>query len=168
MSGSVRLRIAGYRTVEVGAGDGVVLSSRVWARTVGGEGRSLALCYRAEPSARNARLVRNGTSSMLVRAGYAPPAPGVGPWQAQQEKHKEKAKAEEKMRRGVTRDELKPPPAPWVPSNQPMAPKEDVARRHAKAEAQTAPGGTLLAKDGGASASRRIKPQLPPRRPGGA
>ena len=90
----------------------------------------------------------------------------MGSWHALQERHREAAKEEEKRRRGVTRDELVAP-TPWRPSNQPMARVADVATAHARAEAAAAATQDRAAKDGGAGTPRRIKPNLPPRKPGG-
>ena len=130
-SGEARMRVAGYGGFELRAGQAAVVSGRLWMRTVHQSGHVVALGYRSEPAARSA-LTRNATSSMLVRSGGAPPAPGTSHWAARQKMMRE---AEAVKRRGGLGKEQLMTPLAWAPSNQPVS-REEEARREARERAK--------------------------------
>ena len=124
-SGELRLRLGGYCTLELQAGHVAIVPTRLWVHTLFHDGHVLALAYRAESPARTS-LSRNPHTSMLVRAGHNPIAPGVSTWTAQ----RERLRAAETAKRESLG--LRAPPTPWVHSNQPMRHKEEEVRREAK------------------------------------
>ena len=146
-----QVHIAGYDTIDLRAGNCVILAARLWVRPLHQSGHMLGLLYRSERTAK-AHLSRSGMSSMLVRSGYAPAAPGVAQWSGQRAKMRET----ETTRRYAGLKLAARPGEAWRPSNQPLSHLQEDVRRGARA---TADADRQKAKAG----SRRIKPQLPPR-----
>ena len=151
-SGELRLRIAGYKTLELMAGEAAILSTRLWVSVIYQSGHCLSLCYKADAASKTT-LTRSGMG-VLVRAGYAPSAPGVNQWVGAQEKRREAEAKAKKMQQDAL---MKQQPTAWKTTNQPSITLHEEARREAKA---TAAADKTKPKPSGA---RKVKPPVAPR-----
>ena len=133
--GDVRLRIAGYETVELAEGQMAIFSSRLWVRPLAHTGVGFCLLYRSDAVAR-AAYTRNPSSGMLERSEWEPPQPGVGQWVREREKQREAA---QKERHGGDFVAAAMQPEAWAPANQPMSTVRDVAIAEAKQSALARP-----------------------------